>query len=330
MRRFAFALFLLGACKPHNVAEAEGKGDVAWLEANGSPEAVSALGRLADKDAKAAAWLESHASTDSAIYIAAWEATERAAAWGPNLLKNALTDPVRADAAASAMKRGSASLTQFLPDLEGAVGRVEGTRPSTVAAVLASIGTPASTIIEHRLGDPKTRGAMCRGIGSADSSQESRGVLLKVSTDARNDPGCLEAVTSLSLVDPKVFEWLASSSETGLLRHVGDANGMPCAKLANLWRTAIEKRPATDHGALAIPLTAAIKRCPNDMDSVLASSLENNASAPLVISGIDPYDRSTHELKTTCSSLQRVSSNGKIPRRSAERAQDAVTHGCPR
>jgi hypothetical protein len=330
MWRMLIALVLAGSCKPQNVAEAEAKGDVKWLAENGSPEAVSALGRLADKDPKAASWLEAHATTDSAVYIAAWEATERNAGWGPSLLRSALLDTARADAAASAMKRGSPTLVQFIADLEGAVGRVEGTRPSTVAAVLASVGAPASTVIERRLADPKTRGAMCRGIGSTDSSAESRAVLLRVSTEARNDAGCLEAVTNLALVDPKVFDWLASSGETGLLRHVGEANGMPCAKLAALWRTAIDKRPASDHGALAIPLGAAIKRCPPEMDAVLAQSLDNPASAPLVIAGVDPYDRSTSELRATCSGLRRASLYGKIPRRSAERAQDAVLHGCPR
>lgn len=328
MRRWACVLLVLG-CRPHNVAEAEAKGDVSWLEDNGSPEAVSALGRLADKDIKASNWLESHASTDSSVYIAAWEATERHAEWGPPLLKSALQDPTRADAAASAMKRGSPTLTQFIPDLASALGRAEGTRPSVAAAILASVGGAASPVIEQRLIDPSTRGAMCRGIGSTDSSAESRAVLLRVSTDARDDVGCLEAVASLALVDTNVFDWVAKSGEPGLLRHIGTANFMPCATLAKLWSTVIERRPTSDHGALAIPLDAAIKRCPWEMDAVLAPPLANDALAPLVIAGIDPYDRSTRELKTTCAALAVAQHSAKIPRRSIERAQDALSHACP-
>jgi len=325
MRRILLVLAVI-CCRPQNVSEAEAKGDVRWLEDNGSPEAVAALGHLADKDAKAAEWLESHAGTDTSPYIAAWDATERNAAWGPALLKSALADPGRADVAASSMKRGSASLAQFIAELEGAVGRVEGTRPSTVAAVLASVGAAASSVVERRLTDPKTRGAMCRGIGSSDSSAESRAVLMRVSSDARNDAGCLEAVTSVALVDPKVFDWLASQAETGILKHVGEANGMPCPKLATLWKTAMEKRPATDHGALAIPLAAAIKRCPPDLDAVLASRLDVDQDAPLVIAAVDPFDRSLNDLKATCSALNRAVRNPRIPRRSIERGQDELAH----
>src|SRR5262249_52683849 len=163
--------------------------DVKWLEDNGSPEAVAALGRLADKDTKAANWMESHAGMDPGVYIAAWEATERGASWGPSTLKTALAAPARADVAASGLKPQSPKLVQFIPDLEGAVTRVEGTRSSTVANVLASIGAAASQTIENRLKDPKTRGAMCRGIGGADSSAESRAILLKVTPESRDDAG---------------------------------------------------------------------------------------------------------------------------------------------
>jgi hypothetical protein len=65
------------------------------------------------------------------------------------------------------------------------------------------------------------------------------------------------------------------------------------------------------------------------MDTILASSLANVDAAPLVISGIDPYDRSTHDLKTTCTALTKAQANPRIPRRSTERAQDALAHGCP-
>src|SRR5205823_12588762 len=100
MRRFLYHALLmtsrwivlcvlgLASCKPTSVADAENKGNVEWLAENGSPEAVAALGRLADKDTKAANWMESHAGMDPGVYIAAWEATERGAAWGPSTLKS--------------------------------------------------------------------------------------------------------------------------------------------------------------------------------------------------------------------------------------------------
>jgi hypothetical protein len=328
-RRLALFLFL-AACKSTSVADAETKGDVKWLEDNGSPEAVAALGRLADKDTKAANWMESHAGMDPGVYIAAWEATERGAPWGPSTLKSALADPARADVAASGMKRQSPKLAQFVPDLEGAVSNVQGTRPSTVASVLASIGAPASATIENRLRDAKTRGAMCRGIGGADSSPESRAVLLKVSPESRDDAGCLEAITQLSIADPATFDWLAASAETGLLRHAGEGSGMPCTRVAQLWKTVVEKRQPSEHGALAIPMGAAIKRCPPEMDGILPAMLDGAKAAPLVIAAIDPYDRSTSELKQTCPALTRATRDARVPRRSIERAQDELAHGCPR
>ena len=90
------------ACKPVNVTEAEAKHDVEWLAGNDSPEAVAALGRLADSDAKALQILEGRATTDVNTYIAAWSAVTRNAAWGGTFIRTALNDPTRAEMAASA------------------------------------------------------------------------------------------------------------------------------------------------------------------------------------------------------------------------------------
>jgi hypothetical protein len=321
---------LLAACKPTSVAEAETKRDAKWLEENGSPETIAALGRLADKDPKTADWLQGHATDDSSIYIAAWEATERGAAWGTATLRSALTDPVRAESAASAMKRKSPALAPFLADLEAAVGRVEGSRASTVASLLASMSGPAEAAIERRMLDTKTRGAMCRGVASADSSEGARAVLMRVPAESRDDAGCLEAVTQLAATDTKVFDWLAADSEVGLLRYVGKSSGMPCAKLAELWKAALEKRPAKDALALSIPLGVGVDRCAPALDGLLAAKLDQGDAAIIVIYGVDPTKPSTHDLKATCAALTRAGTNPKLPRRTQERAQDTVAHGCPR
>lgn len=323
-------LLLLGACRPTTVAEAETKRDARWLEENGSPEAVAALGRLADKDAKAAAWLQAHATDDSSVYIAAWEATERGAPWGPGVLRSALTDPVRAEIAASAMKRKSPALTPFLPDLDAAVGRVQGSRASTVASLLASMSGPAEPVIERLLLGAATRGAMCRGVASAESSDAARVVLMRVPAEARDDGGCLEAVTQLGATDPKVFDWLAESSEVGLLRSVGKSTGMPCPKLVELWTAVFDKRPAKDAPGLAIPLGAGLERCAPALDAMLAARLDQGDKATIVVEAVDPYKASTHDLKATCAALARAGRNRKLARRTQERAQDAVAHGCPR
>ncbi len=53
---------LLGGCKPSTIAEAERKGDVAWLDQNGTPDSVSALGRLADTKPDAVTALEARST----------------------------------------------------------------------------------------------------------------------------------------------------------------------------------------------------------------------------------------------------------------------------
>jgi hypothetical protein len=109
------------SCAQRTVGDAERDGDVAWLDANGSQEAVAALGRLADNSPKAVDMLNARASRDVAAYVAAWNATVRGAAWGPPLLKTGLGDPARAEEAASVMGRKDGHLLPFLPELEAAL-----------------------------------------------------------------------------------------------------------------------------------------------------------------------------------------------------------------
>jgi len=64
---------LLAACgKTTTAAEAEKKGDVEWLVANGSPEAVQVLGRLADTTPRAVDALRERPKNDIGVPIAAW------------------------------------------------------------------------------------------------------------------------------------------------------------------------------------------------------------------------------------------------------------------
>src|ERR1700722_8929126 len=129
--------FVLFACTPKNVTEAQEKGDIAWLDANGSPEAVSAIGLMADANSRASDVLSARAAYDVNAYIAAWSATERDAPWGPALLRSGLADPTRAEAAASAMERKDGRLAAFVPDLESALMRIAASANNgAVASVL--------------------------------------------------------------------------------------------------------------------------------------------------------------------------------------------------
>ncbi|MDB4936761.1 MAG: hypothetical protein JWP87_3733, partial [Labilithrix sp.] len=208
----------LAACKPKTVGEAEAKHDVAWLADDASPQAMAALGRLADADPRAVAELEKRSSIDVNAYIAAWEAVTRGAPWGTTFLRTALADPTRADTAATALPRRDPRLIPFVPDLEGAVVRLSaGRRGSVVAGVLASIGPTAHAQVERRLIDPKTRGAMCDGVGLPEASGDAKSLVLAVPPAARDHASCVDIVLTMATTEDVVLDWLAVSAEPGLI-----------------------------------------------------------------------------------------------------------------
>ena len=210
------ALLAVSSCKPKTVGDAEANHDIQWLADDGSPQAVAALGRLADKDPKAVSALEKRATIDVNAYIAAWEAVTRNAPWGTTFLKAALSDPTRADVAATALPRRDPRLIPFVPDLEGAVVRLSaGHRGSVVAGVLASIGPAAHAHVERRLMDPKTRGAMCDGVGLPEASGDAKSLVLAVPAEGRDHASCVDVVLTMAATENVVLDWLAVTRSRG-------------------------------------------------------------------------------------------------------------------
>ncbi len=323
------AALALSACHTTTFAEAEKKGDVLWLDTNGSPEAVAAIGRIADASPAAVDVLTTRAAYDVNAYIAAWTATTRGAPWGPALLRAGLADPTRADAAASVMGRRDVHLAAFVGDLETSLIRIAAsTHNGAVASVLASAGSPATAAIERRIDDTATRGAMCRGIGSPDASDDSRRVLMNAAPASRNNESCVQAVLRLSVENDAILDWLAKAAEPGLLSAAGRSEEFPCARIKVLWTTALGSRPGGEYSGLTVPLTNAVKRCAPQMDPLLADSLAHAPSThPLVVAAIDPFGSEIADLKATCSALRPVA-NGRGPGIVRERAYDALSHGC--
>jgi hypothetical protein len=323
------ALTALTACKAKGVGDAEEKGDVDWLDANGSPEAVAALGRLADTNAKAVDALGGRASYDVNAYIAAWNATVRGAAWGPGTLRAGLADPSRAEEAATVMTRRDPHLAVFVPDLEAALVRLSGSSDTVaLAAVLASAGKPAEAAIVRRLADGGSRRSMCRGIGSPDASDEARQMLMRVPSTSRDDESCIEEVLKLATDNDTALEWLATVAEPGLLSAAGNHDDFPCPRLKGVWSLALVGRPAAQSSMLTVPLLNAVKRCALALDPVLAEGLRRlPASHPLIVAAVDPYASETSDLKGTCDALRPVASgrDGPLVR---ERAREAVTNAC--
>lgn len=329
MRRLLLALLLAcSSCKATTVAEAEAKKDVAWLRDNPSAESIAALGRLADGDPRALQALEGRAAHDVNVYIAAWTAVTRDAPWGTDFLRGALADPSRAELAASAMPRRDPRLVPFIPDLEGAVVRLAaGRRGGVIAGVLASAGPPAHAIVERRLMDAKTRGAMCDGIGLPEASGDAKSTLLAVPPEGRDHPSCISAVIEMAAAEDSVLGWLASTAEPGLLGAAAKGT-LPCARVATLWQKALVERAPDAHAAMAVPLQLSIRRCSQALDPVLAELL---AKAPrarrCIVQALDPFSNDLTTLKETCKALAAGWVNAESPR-IRERARDAVGNGC--
>lgn len=318
----------IGACKPRTIGEAEARRDVAWLADDASPQAVAALGRLADKDAAALAVLEKRSASDVSTYIAAWEAVTRSAPWGTTFLRSALADPTRADVAATALPRRDPRLIPFVPDLEGAVVRLSaGHRGSVVAGVLASIGPTAHAHVERRLIDPKTRGAMCDGIGLPEASGDAKSLVLAVPPDGRDHSSCVDMVLRMAATEDVVLDWLAIGAEPGLL-NASAKSTLPCPRLSVIWAKGLVERAPETHSALAVPLQRSLARCAAALDPVVADLLGKAPRARgCILQAIDPYSSSLADLRQTCRALRSGWVNGESPR-IRERAQDALAHGC--
>lgn len=319
---------VFASCKPRNVPEAEAKRDVAWLSENGTTEAVAALGRLADNDPAARTALETRAARDVNVYIAAWTAVTRGSQWGATILRTALADPERADTAASAMARRDPALASFVPDLEGAVSRLAaGKRGSVVAGVLASAGPSAHTAVERLLVDPKTRNAMCDGIGLPDASGDAKSLVLSVKPEARDSPSCVANVVAMAGNEDSVLAWLATKAEPGLVSVVAKS-ALTCTRLGSIWQRALVERPTADHAALSVPLKLSTNRCGKELDPILADLLgKAPGSRACIIQSLEPFSADLADLPQTCKALKGGWLRGE-PARLRERANDAVTHGC--
>ena len=320
---------VLFSCRPVSVSDAEARGNVKWLEQNGSPEAVAALGRLADKDPNALTALQARAAFDQNAYSAAWAATTREAAWGPPLLRAGLADPTRAEIAASEMDRHDAHVGLFASDLEGALVRLAAS-PSNMAvsSTLASCGATGHDCVERRLADGATRGPMCRGIAMPDTSADAHKTLLSVPASSRNDSACVDAAVRLAGSDDAALTWIASAGEPGILGAAGKSEVIACARVHTLWARALDQRSPDVYPALVVPLSNAIRRCTLDMDGVLADALNRLPKThSVVVNAIDPFDAYSKNLKATCEALAKLDYGGD-PAILRERARDTREHGC--
>jgi hypothetical protein len=311
------------------VGEAERRADVAWLDENGTPDAVAALGRLADARKDAIAVLEARSSFDVQAFRAAWFAALRSAPWGSTLLEEGLGDPKRAELAAAGMGRQDLHLGPFLGALEAALVRLSATpRNLQVASVLASAGPMAHEATERRLTDASTRGAMCRGIASRDAAPDAHKVLLGVNEAARDSPACVDAAVRIAADDDAALAWLGEAAEPGLLGAAGKADVLPCPRLHVAWTRALATRKKDAYPALGVPLGYAVKRCPAEMDGVLADAIARlPQTRAVVLDAIDPFDRYDGALHATCAALPLVAA-GRDTAITKERASDALAHGC--
>jgi hypothetical protein len=323
-------VLVAAACRPSTIGEAERKGDVAWLDQNGTPDAVAALGRLADTNAGAVSALEARSDFDPQAFRAAWDGFVRGAPWGATMLRAGLGDASRADRAASAMGRHDERLAAFVSDLEGALVRLSATPQNfNVSSALAAIGKPAREAIVRRLEDASTRGGMCRGLASKDASGDARKTLVEAPESARDSPICVDAVVTIAAEDDPTLAWLAVKGEPGLLGAASKDERLPCPRLHLVWTEALTARPVDVYPALTVPLAHAVTRCTPQMDGVLADAIVHlPATHPVVVAAIDPFTTYGSALHATCAALPLVAAAARDSAVVRERARDAINHAC--
>jgi hypothetical protein len=325
-------LLLLAACRPSTIAEAERKADVVWLDENGTPDALAALGRVADSQPKAVTALEGRSTFDTGAFHAAWTAVLRntpGSQWGAKMLRDGLNDPARADLAASGMDKHDPHLVAFLPDLEASLQRLSASMQNfNLSSTLASIGPPAQATILRRLADASTRGSMCRGIASKDADPDARKTLLGAPVASRDADACVDGVVHIAADDEPTLSWLADQGEPGLLVVASRSEAIPCPKLHALWARVLTNRAEDVYSALTVPLGYAVKRCTAEMDGVLADAIVHlPATHAVVVSAIDPFTGYGSALKATCAALPAIAT-GKDTAIVRERANDALNHAC--
>jgi len=321
---------LLAACgKTTTVAEAEKKGDVEWLVANGSPEAVQVLGRLADTNPRAVEALRERPKTDIGVPIAAWHGHGRGQKWATDLMKEGLLDPARAETFASAMIRGNPRVLDFLPDLEESLVRSSASgRGSAVSGTIASLGKSAEEAVQRRLADGRSRGAMCRGLASTEADPRLRELLFKLGPAARDETSCIDMVVGIAEKDDAAFKWLVKEGEPGLLNAASKPTGFMCDKIGALWTGVLEVRSPKEYAAFSVPLSEAIKRCPNFLDTTLSQLLRKRPeSHAFVVAAVDPYGGALAMMRFTCAQLGVIAQQHAHPL-TRERAGDAYRHGC--
>jgi hypothetical protein len=323
-------MFALMSCRPSTIGEAEAKRDIRWLDENGTPDAIAAIGRLADMDPKAVAALDARSSFDAQAFVVAWSAMTRGAPWGMTTLKAGLADPKRADLAASAMRKGDPQLAPLLGDLETALVRLSASQQNVnVSSALASIGPSADDAIVRRLTDPSTRGPMCRGIASKAANASASRALLAVPETARDAPACVDAVVRFAVDDDAALTWMAVQGEPGLLGAASSSPALPCPRLHVAWTRALAARRPETYSALTVPLSYAAKRCTAELDGVLADAVVHlPATRSVVVEAIDPFAAYGGALRATCAVLPSIAGGGRDSPMIRERASDALDHVC--
>ncbi len=169
---------------------------------------------------------------------------------------------------------------------------------------------------------------MCRGIASGSADPETRKALIEVPEASRDDYACVDAVVRASVEDERVLAWLAERGEPGILGAAGKSSALPCPRLHVAWAKAFAARTLDTYKALTVPLAYATKRCPADMDGVLADTLQRLPAAhEVVVRAIDPFESYGDGLRATCAVLPSLA-GGRDAALVKERASDTLMHAC--
>jgi hypothetical protein len=135
-------------------------------------------------------------------------------------------------------------------------------------------------------------------------------------------------VITLAQTDDTTLRWLSQVAEPGLLTAASRETTMDCPRLHRMWVDAIAARDASAAAALTVPLSLAVKRCPKQMDGVMADAIKSRPDElAATVGALDPYSADIAALKATCAALNSVQKAATTPI-VKERARDALAHGC--
>jgi hypothetical protein len=124
-----------------------------------------------------------------------------------------------------------------------------------------------------------------------------------------------------------IAKWVGDQGEIFLLQGISNDDHVSCKFLVPAWVRAFETRPQDAYAMLSAPLSAALKRCPSELDESVSRALRSTSMRVFVMAAIDPYGGILARMPLTCREAGAVGQSD-APMLTRERGMTAFRHGC--